>query len=52
MEKNWFKSKTFWGSALGILGIMGAVLRGDMSLVAAFPLVMAFVTAFGIRDSI
>lgn len=52
MDKSWFKSKTFWGALLGILGLVGAGLRGDISWVVAFEGVMAFLAAFGIRTAL
>lgn len=52
MDKTMFKSKTFWGCALGILGVVGFVIRGEMALEVAIPAALAFFTAFGIRDAL
>ena len=49
MEKNWYKSKTVWGAILGILGLIGAVLRGEMPIEQAIPAILAFWTALGFR---
>lgn len=50
--KAFYESKTFWGCVLGVAGILGAVLRGEMEVSQAITPIMAFVTAFGIRDAI
>lgn len=52
MDKSILKSKTVWGCVLGIAGIIGMVIRGEMDIGMAIPPIMAFVSALGIRDAL
>lgn len=52
MEKEFWKSKTFWGGALGILGTVGFLLRGDIDVSQAVVQILGFWTAIGFRSAL
>ena len=52
MNKTWYKSKTFWASVCGVIGIVGTYLAGDVPLEQAIIAASAFLGAFGIRDGL
>jgi len=52
MNKNIFRSKTFWAAVCGTVGVVGSYLAGQVDLTQAIIGASGFWTAFGIRDSL
>ena len=48
-KKPWFKSKTHWGAILGILGVIGMIIRGDISVDKGVILILGFFSMMGLR---
>jgi len=49
MEKEFWKSKTFWSAMLGILGVIGAYLGDTMTLPQAITAGAGFLGMFSLR---
>ena len=52
MEKNWFKSKTFWAAVLGMCGTISAYMLGTIDAAGAITQLGVFLGMFGLRDAL
>ena len=51
MNKEFYRSKTFWAAILGIAGAAGAYLSGSADLTTTMTTIAGFTSVFGLRDS-
>ena len=52
MEKKWYKSKTFYGSLLVALGVVGSFVNGNLDVLGLVTGLGAAFGITGIRDAL